>query len=399
MAMSDSATLAQHAANLRAVADQWTAPAPRPLLYDRSRQVYATPDSTPTYRSLYGRRPYRWARSLRWAGATLRQGTWPTRWAAGDVWDVPLPVDAVVMPRKQSTVVVASAAEQQVLKVSAESTAPRRFAREQQASALAETAGVSAHVPHVHGVGEVEDHAHWLSLALLPNHTPFFERRRKTWQQWLRREGLPVLQRLYAAGEVEERPAKAWHARLKLQAGQAAPTPHTEALDELLQTALADADSSVVLTALTHGDLTPIHVHRTRNGWGIIDWANFARRPLWLEFLVEYLRYPASTRYGRPAFWQWLRGDLPETSLPSVVQKDLDLYLTWVNTWHQTKQTVNGLRYQVLLGVYASAREAMVDSRVMEPNKPQVADSESRAIPEGLLAHRRALVHRLGLIP
>jgi len=142
----------------------------------------------------------------------------------------------------------------------------------------------------------------------------------------------------------------------------------------LLAEAREDAGDSTEYYSLTHGDLGPIHVHRTRNQWAIIDWAKLNKRPLWMEFFVEYLRYPQSQHYQRPAFWQWLRGDVEEHAIPSMLQKDIELYLTWLNRWQSADQGAADLRYQILLWLCTPLKQVRQTS-VRASNTTKTSDA------------------------
>jgi hypothetical protein len=301
----------------------------------------------------------------------VRNGKSLQRWQSLNAPPVSLPVDAIIMPRKRGVTVIASAAEERVIKISSAPRDARFIARERMAWTIAQEAGIEAHIPAIIDGGSVDEDTYWISIQLAPNHFPFWERQRGVWRRWLACNGLPVLQRFYsAAGVTAESTASGWEA-----IGHKGEPYTNRGIFALVTEAREKAGDSMQYSSLTHGDLGPIHVHRTRKQWALIDWAKLGRRPLWLELFVDYLRYPRSQRYERPAFWQWLRGDMKEDALPSVLKDDITLYLSWINNWQQADQQIADLRYQMLLWLQAPLQRAHKAS--YEANEAQTPSSST----------------------
>ncbi|NBB85317.1 MAG: phosphotransferase [Bacteroidetes bacterium] len=247
-----------------------------------------------------------------------------------------------------------------------------RCTSEKNASDRAHDAGLETHIPTVYAHGTHASGGHYLHTSLAPNTRPFFERRRTYWRRWLASEGLPVLEQFYDAAGVRERPADALLVAAEHAISSSGAPDALHRLLECTRRARPQGQHAIVPYALTHGDLNPVHIHRSRSSWVLIDWGVMTYRPIWQELLLPYLRHPLDTQYGRADFWAWLRGETAPPELQANVRADLNLYIEWLRRWRNENVSLAELRYQIL-AVWLN----LLTSRVQSSEKLQSCLQES----------------------
>jgi hypothetical protein len=317
--------LLRHLPTLEALADIWNVAVGTPVRPHPLFPMVAGPAGRRTIEHIYGSPPIYWL----WAAKF-----WLRELASRPVHDdvrfsmhLPLPADVVVVSRGwNSGLVAVSHRANRVLKIFHSLSGDRRIQREIDTYEQFSRIGVDLPVPALvnHGTGRNGDT--WLCTEFASNTRPLIAERISqlgAWHRWRKRNLEDFLFLVYKASAPTILPAGEWLTGLQSQATACVDAELAASLSVFLESARRSAPApskpSVVL-ALVHGDLKPEHVHRSGDGFAVIDWGNSIRGPIAVDWFYDLLllRLPRHVQRHLHAYLSWLCGERED--LPLVLE-------------------------------------------------------------------------------
>jgi hypothetical protein len=338
--------LSRHAPAFAELRGVWEHTDAGSLWWDRYHSVLVRNRSKRATRHLFDS-PY--LRVLAGTMRSLRSGEL-RRWIGPIDRELILPPDAVIVrPYSRWTPVVISPREELVLKLF--SSIGSEHKNEIGALLIAKEHGLDRNTQQIVDHGYTSAGTPWMTSRLAPNirlkmatHWPGLSR---LWFQWLREEGLPFLSRYYAASGLSSRSFS--DARDESIEGLGASgNPDLHPLLSRLATLSPPSSANTVVTARIHGDLSPAHVHRTREGWRLIDWGDSRQGTVFRELLRGPWDLTGGDTPYSGAFRAWLAGQLPSERLPKPLARSADHIAFFYGTFLNTTLSRDNIRDHVL---------------------------------------------------
>jgi len=342
---------------LRQAIHVWSTPQCTLLTFDHLRGHWAAPNAQATVRGLYGNTPARWVWSLKHALRQLRETRLGALTAVSADSDIPLPSDAVLIPRPVNHgIVVASAQSNRVVKVSHGTLATKRLRNEFEAYRASKSSKNQLSVPAVLEFNELGNGTSWLCEEFAWNTHPLLAARILRWGYWRRFVRDTIASDLfsyYRSAGCVPLTVPDWFHSLKMRLQR---HPARKVLRRVLMLAEAAAeeeaqDSDVVLTSRIHGDFFPEHIHRSRHHWKLIDWGNSCEAPIILDWFADLLLFSLPPRYelAQRALARWLRGDA--STAPRTSSHTMRAFYDLQEEHLGLRTPARAWRYQLLAGI------------------------------------------------
>ncbi len=341
----------------------WPRVKTEPYWWDNYYHVFVTKNHHNIYQSIFGSHCETRSFIKSCSVQNLRKLLSPKRWYGPVSFGLQLPPGTVLLPPIHSKhgLVIASSDAERVLKINYER---QEVAVEVENWAIAKSAGITDHVPHLMEHGSTNDGGEWMYTQLSPNTHPFlkplnpFVNLNKTWRIWLRHNILPTMQRFYEESGLNFFQVGELLDSIKASVKNDNMSEALLNIVRLAEDAQLKSDQTHVIITKLHKDIIPNHIHRHGKQWWILDWGSAGEGLIPKEVFRAYFWTSPNSQDKQP-FWVWLRGDISAEQLPTGIRNEIELYLDWYSTWQNTTMNQHSLRCQLLMALLMDYNEVI----------------------------------------
>lgn len=302
------------APGLERLADHWPRSVRTHLYFDTARGVIVGPDPAETLKSLYGGVGPRLLRNFKQHLSILRHGRRSRRSIRLTEHSLPLPADAVLVPRPMNRgMVVISASSRLVLKLYHGERPARQLENEAGAYLAVDRSSILPPMPRLIAIGCCEPGANWLFQEFAPNTRPVVLGRLLRCTEWpniIEHVVSPRLFPFYRVAGTTVISGRQWIERLR---ERAAASPNAEMLGVILsraEDAIPEGTDPGVVLSRVHGDLSPEHLHRSETTWYLVDWGHSDVAPIMIDWCADLLMLRPSwfCRRTEDTIASWIAG-------------------------------------------------------------------------------------------